>query len=106
MSIKAGIKDLILSKIGKAGGNSTRGLKEVASDLVCNSDLKDGEIADMTGLSSATVKRIRELSPAKSGADYMPQADSLERVFRGMGAEISLKPVTIKKQFQNKEKDK
>lgn len=98
------IKDLILSKIGKAGGNSARGLKEVASDLVCNSDMKDSQLADMTGLSATTVKRIRELTPAESGADYMPQADSLERVFKGMGAEISLKPCTIKKQYQNKDK--
>lgn len=98
------IRDLILSKIGKAGGNSTRGLKEVASDLVNNSGMKDGELADATGLSSTTIKRIRELTPAESGVDYAPQSDSLERVFKGMGADISLKPCTIKKQYQNKEK--
>ena len=98
------VRDLILSKIGKAGGNSKRGLKEVASDLVCNSDLKDAALADLTGLSSTTIRRIRELSPAESGADYMPQSDSLERVFKGMGAEISLSPCNIKKQYMNQEK--
>ncbi len=96
----------ILSRIKtKAGGNSKRGMKEVASDLVNNLGMKDSAIAELSGLSSTTVARIKSLEPAESGADYKPQSDTIERIIRACGAEINLVPVNIKKQYQNKPKD-
>lgn len=100
-----GIKDDILSRVdAKAGGNSKRGLKEVASDLLNSLDMKDSHLADLTLLSPSTIARVRELTPAESGEEYRPMSDTLERIFRGCGAEISLTPVTIKDKFRNKEK--
>lgn len=96
----------ILNRIkAKAGGNSQRGMKEVASDLVNNMGLKDSEIAAMAFMSPSTITRLRELTPTETGADYRPQAETLERIFKAVGAEISLTPVNISKKFQNKPKD-
>ena len=100
------IRDEILNRVRtKAGGNSDRGLKEVACDLVNNLGMKDSEIADLTFLSASTIARVRSNEPSESGAPYAPQAFTLERIFRGCGAEISLTPVKISKKFMNKPKD-
>ncbi|MEY8194734.1 MAG: hypothetical protein RPR28_07765 [Cycloclasticus sp.] len=99
-------KEELLSRIKtKAGGNSRRGMKEVASDLINNMGLKDLEIAKLAYLSVSTVARMRELTPAKSGCEYRPMSETIERIIRASGAEIALTPVEIKKSFQNKPKE-
>ena len=100
------IRDEIFKRIGeKALGNSNRGLKEVASDLLNQmgrSELKN--ICAGTHLSPTTIDRIMSLKEAESGADYSPQSSSLERVFKFCGAEIEFHTVDIKKRFMNKPK--
>jgi transcriptional regulator with XRE-family HTH domain len=99
-------KDEILSRItAKAGGNSQRGMKEVASDLVNNMNLKDSEIAALSFMSPSTIARLRELNDTPTGTPYRPQAETLERIFKAAGAEISLTPVNIRKKYQNKPKE-
>ncbi len=88
-----------------AGGNSTRGFKEIASDMLNNMDAKDTQLSDMTGLSATTIARIKDLTPAESGRAYAPQSDTLERVFRGGGFAVVLTPVVIKTRYQNKPKE-
>lgn len=96
----------ILARIKtKAGGNSKRGMKEVASDLVNNLGMKDSAIAELSGLSASTVARIKTLEPAESGSEYRPQSDTIERIIRACGAEINLTPVKIRKEYMNQPKE-
>ena len=93
-------RDEILSRVKlKAGGNSKRGMKEVASDLMNNLGMKDSAIADLTGLSVTTIARIKSLDPAESGQPYRPMSETIEKCIRGCGAEINLTPVDIKPKF-------
>ncbi len=102
----AAIESEILRKIKpKAGGNSDRGLKEIASDLINSLGMKDSDIAYLSGLSNTTVRRLRSLSPTERGEDYRPQSHTLENVFRACGAEISLTSVKIQKKFRVKPKE-
>ena len=101
MSNVAEIENEILGKIkARAGGNDTRGLKEVASDLVNSLGMKDSDIAYLSGLSDTTIRRLRSLSLTEKGEEYRPQAHTLEMIFRACGAEISLTPVKLKKKFR------
>lgn len=98
-------RDDILSRIdAKAGGNSHRGLKEVASDVINASGLKDSQVADLAMISTSTVHRLRELTPAESGQPYRPQAESIERVLRGLGIGFNMTPENIKKKYLNQPK--
>ncbi len=95
-------RDELLGRINlRAGGNSKRGMKEVASDLMNNLSMKDTAIADLTGLSITTIKRIKSLEPAESGQPYRPMVETIERCIRGCGAEINLSPVKIKGKFMD-----
>lgn len=88
----------------RAGGNSKRGMKELASDLINNSGMNHNQFADLAMLSPSTVARLAELTPTKTGSEYRPQSDTIERVIRACGAEISLTPVDIKPRYQNQPK--
>lgn len=100
-----GTKDDILGRINaKAGGNSHRGLKEVCSDIIAASGLKDSQVADLALISASTVARLRELTPAESGQPYRPQAESIERVLRGLGIGFNMTPERITKKYQNQPK--
>ncbi len=108
ISTNAAIKQELFKRINlKAGGNSTRGLKEVSSDLVNSMGLKDSEIADMTGLSSSTISRMKSLEPAESGEAYRPQTETVERILKGCNYEVTLTPVRggVAKRYMNKPKD-
>lgn len=100
------IRDEIFKRIGeKALGNSNRGLKEVASDLLNQmgrDDMKN--IVAGTFLSPSTIDRVMNLTEAESGEPYRPQSETLERIFRYCGAEISFNEVVIKKKFLNQPK--
>ncbi len=102
------IKQELFKRINlKAGGNSSRGLKDLGSDLVNQMGLKDSQIAEMTGLSSTTIARMKSLEPAESGEPYRPQSETIERIFKGCNYELSLAPVRggVSKRYQNKPKD-
>jgi hypothetical protein len=101
------IKNEIYKRINnKALGNSNRGMKEIASDLL--NDLGRNELKNIekgTFLSRSTLERLMELTEAESGAEYRPQSETLERVMRYCGAEIDVSfGHKIKTKFQNKPK--
>jgi len=83
-------------------GNSSRGLKEVASDLLHefgNSPKARKQLADMTFLAPATIERLLDCE-----ANYKPMADTLERCFKAMNCEVSFAEVAISAQYQNQPK--
>jgi len=83
-------------------GNSTRGLKEVASDLL--NDQGRGQLNNIckgTFLSRSTVERVMELTETEHGDPYRPQSETLERIFRYCNAEIVLTEVKVKPKFRN-----
>ena len=93
-------RDEILHRIkAVALGNTRRGLKEVASDLV-NELGRDAltEISEGTYLARATIERVMDCDD-----HYRPQSETLERIFRYCNASIVLEhnPKTI----QNKPKE-
>lgn len=101
------VKDEILKRIkAKAGGNSDRGLKELASDILSQMHGKDSEIAGDAVLAASTIKRMRELTPAESGQEYRPQAETIERILKAANVEISVKHVKIQKRYMPKPKPK
>ena len=95
-------RGLILRRIkAVALGNTRRGLKEVASDLL-NELGRDSlnEVAEQTYLCRATLDRVAECEE-----QYRPQAETLERIFRYCNASIVLKHEEIRPQFANKPKE-
>jgi hypothetical protein len=95
-------KNLILNNLKKrvALGNTRRGFKEVASDLLNATGEKPSKIASGTFLSSATVARVMDCEE-----NYRPQAETLERIFRYCNAEATFDHCVIKSQYQNKPKE-
>lgn len=99
LAVTRGIKRVAL-------GNSNRGLKEVACDLLHefgNSPKAKKQLADMTFLSPATIDRLMDNSD-KGFDHYHPLSDTLERVFKATGCEVSFSDVEIKAQYMNKPK--
>ena len=84
----------------KALGNSKRGFKEVASDLLHATGEKPNKIAAGTFLSAATVARVMDCPD-----EYRPQSETLERIFKYCNAEATFDYTTIKPQFANKPKE-
>lgn len=96
----------LLSRM-RALGNTHRGFKEVASDLVNQYREQGGDfksLADGTYLSPNTLDRISKLTETKQGDPYRPNADTCERIFRYFGAEVNFSTVTIKSTYRNKPK--
>lgn len=98
----ATIHNLIFASVKKrcALGNSKRGFKEVASDLLNATGLSTTEIANGTFLCASTVARVMDCEE-----HYAPRADTLERVFRFCNAECTFEEVPIKAGYMNKPKD-
>jgi len=94
-------RDIILSRVkAVALGNTRRGLKEVASDLVNELGRSQiDHIAEGTYLCRSTIERVMECEPT-----YRPQAETLERIFKYCNASISFHHEQIKPQFANKPK--
>lgn len=82
-------------------GNTRRGFKEVASDLL-NEQGRDQlkNICEGTFLSRTTVERVMECEEK-----YRPQAETIERILRYCNAEVSFSEVKIKTTYQNKPKE-
>lgn len=81
-------------------GNSKRGLKELASDLI--NDYGRGNkkgLVEGTYLSAGTLDRLAECDEM-----YRPQAESIERVLKFFGCELSAHTVVIGARYRNKEK--
>jgi len=102
-----GIKAAIFDRVQNVAlGNSKRGLKEVASDLL--NDQGRGQLNNIckgTFLSRSTVERVMELTETENGDPYRPQSETLERIFRYCNAEIVLTEVKIKPKFRNAPKE-
>jgi hypothetical protein len=100
LEFKEAAKQSILER-SHALGNSKRGLKEVASDLLNREGRKFIKVmAEGMFLSRATVERVMDCPE-----HYRPQAETLERIFRYFGAEVHFKEVKINGRFQNKAKE-
>jgi hypothetical protein len=96
-------RDLILHRVKNVAlGNTRRGLKEVASDLV--NELGKNAIKDIeqgTYLCRSTIERVMDCD-----SNYRPQAETLERIFRYCNASIVLQHVeNPQAKFRNKPKD-
>jgi len=93
-------RDEILHRIkAVALGNTRRGLKEVASDLV--NELGRDSIKDIeqgTYLCRSTIERVMDCDD-----HYRPQAETLERIFRYCNAAIVFEHNS--KTIQNKPKE-
>lgn len=97
------IKSAIFDRVNNVAlGNSTRGLKEVASDLL-NAQGRGqlNNICKGTFLARTTVERVMELTETEYGDPYRPQSETLERIFRYCNAEIVLNEIKIKPKFRN-----
>lgn len=81
-------------------GNSDRTTKEVVIDLINASELSHADIALGSFLSTQTVKKL----VATRKATRRPQGETLDRILRFFGAEQTIRIVTIKTQFTNKQK--
>lgn len=96
------IRNIIFDNVKKriALGNSNRGFKEVASDLLHATGEKPAKIAEGCFLSATTVARVMDCPQ-----EYRPQSETLERIFRYCNAEATFNGVEIKPQYQNKPKE-
>ena len=82
-------------------GNSKKGLKEVASDLLNREGKRSMQaMMDGTFLSRGTLDRVMDADEY-----YRPQAETLERIFRYFNAEITFNEVKISGRYQNKAKE-
>lgn len=99
------VKNAFLSNIrNKALGNSKTTLKHLACDLLNSMGVDQADITDHaegTFLCRTTIKRVMSCPD-----EYNPQAETIERVFRYCGAEITITPVSIKPQYANLPKSK
>jgi len=103
---KLDIKNAMLRKT-RALGNSSRGLKEVCSDLLHQHGVKGKDLKRLcagTFLSETTIERMATLKEAESGLPYRPNADTCERILKYFGAEIHFDQVDISYKHQNKPK--
>ena len=113
MAAAAKVRNAIVHNLNirkqKALGNSTRGLKEVASDLVNQFTGGDSKrlsaLSDMTFLSTHTLARLSSLAECESGAPYRPNCDTVERVMRAFDMEVNFKEVAIKGKYKNQPKE-
>ena len=99
---KNDVINLILNDVKKrtAIGNTGRGFKQVASDLLHATGEKPAKIAEGTFLSANTVARVMDCPE-----EYRPQSETLERIFRYCNAGATFDHVNIKPKYANKPKE-
>lgn len=96
----------LLIKNAVALGNTHRTLAHCAADLV--NEYTAGApkaltmLADGAFLSRATVERVGREGGSEG---YRPQADTLERIFRYFGRQLTVEAIHIRPKFQNKPKE-
>lgn len=104
---KIDIKNSLLTR-ARALGNTSKGLKEVCSDLINQHGIdKKGmnQLCEGTFLSRNTIERMAKLTETEHGLPYRPNADTIERVLRYFGAQITFDQVVISNKYQNKPKE-
>lgn len=99
------IRNEIMNRVKKVAlGNSDRGLKHLAADLLNEygrTDKAISELSDMTFLCQHTIRRIQECNE-----NYSPRLDTIERCLKAMNCEITAQEVEIEAQYQNRPKTK
>ena len=90
------------------GNNSLDyGFKELCSDAInqFGTDKKSMErLADGTGLSTTTLRRMATLTESETGEPYHPQDDTMERILRFFQVECSFNIVKLKAKYRNQPK--
>ncbi len=82
-------------------GNSERGLKELASDLVAQYGEKGArKVADAAYLNCATVERV-----LKCESNYQPRLDTIERILRACDVRLESGYVATKGKFMPQPKE-
>ena len=81
-------------------GNSNRGMKELAIDLLNNSKTDINLIAAGTYLHRSTLIKLRD------GITVHPRYDTIERVYKYFNIDLQAKQVTVKSRYANKAKSK
>ena len=79
-------------------GNSERGLKEFAMDLLNNS------LDDIDTLAAGTYLNKYTLLKLMGGVTNYPRYDTLERVFKYFNLDLTAAQVAVKTKYQNKPK--
>lgn len=103
MTNKAQAQKAILSKIqAQALGNSDRGMKELASDLIGEMGGKKAckLISEQAYLTPSTVARVFDCDEK-----YNPQLQTIERILRVCGCRIHADYVSIKGAYMPKPKE-
>ena len=81
-----------------AGGNSERKMKNVAIDLINESNLDHSIIADGCFLCTQTVTNLAEETTVN------PQSETIERIFKFFEMSVNLKGVAVKTKYLNQPK--
>lgn len=82
-------------------GNSERGLKELASDLVAQHGSKGAKkVAESAYLNVATVERVLKCEP-----NYQPRLDTIERILRACDVRLESGYVATKGKYMPQPKD-
>lgn len=101
MSSQTARKAIMLSIETRTLGNSHRGLKELASDLIAEYGVNTTKtIAESAHLSKATVDRVLECEEA-----YQPRLDTVERILRVMGCRLNADYISIKGTYMPQPKE-
>ncbi len=94
-------REMMANISNKALGNSDRGLKELASDLIAqHGDRAARKIADSAYLNVATVERVLKCEP-----HYQPRLDTIERILRACDVRLESGYVATKGKYMPQPKD-
>ena len=94
-------KEMINNITSNALGNSERGLKELASDLVAQHGSKGSKkVAEAAFLNVATVERVLKCEP-----HYQPRLDTIERILRACDVRLESGYVATKGKYAPKPKE-
>lgn len=98
------LSDLLRKRIARhvkltALGNSNRSMRDIAVDLINQSNLDIAEIAEGCFLCTQTVKNLAE------DITEHPHTETLERIFRFFNFKVQLHEERINTTYQNKPKD-
>ena len=100
VSIRAAAKAAIQQRVNVLG-NSKRGLKELASDLLNQDGRRNVKLmVEGTFLSRGTLERIMDCDEY-----YQPRNDSLERVLRYYNKSLTVEDTVITTRYRNKPKE-
>lgn len=98
------ISDLLRKKISRhvklyALGNSNRSMRDIAVDLINQSNLDHQTIAEGCFLCTQTIRKLAE------DITEHPHTETLERIFRFFNFKVQLHEEALQSSYQNKPKD-